>query len=119
MDATEAATYQALLEEQRDTFRTQLSEAGADPDDPNLENLEGFDFGFADSAQSTAERSKVLAVIERAREGLKEVMHALEKIEKGTYGLCERCGEPIAPERLEALPATRLCLSCKQKDGHH
>jgi len=118
MEATEVAKYQALLTEHREVQRHQLQELGADPDDPNLEKLEGFDFGFADSAQSTAERGKVLAMIERLREQLADTNHALEKVDKGTYGICERCGEPIAPERLEALPAARLCMSCKQKEGH-
>jgi RNA polymerase-binding transcription factor DksA len=42
---------------------------------------------------------------------------ALSKIEKGTYGICERCGNPITPERLEAIPYARLCMSCKQKEA--
>jgi DnaK suppressor protein len=36
-------------------------------------------------------------------------------MEAGTYGLCERCGQPIADERLEALPAVRLCMDCKRQ----
>jgi hypothetical protein len=42
-----------------------------------------------------------------------EVEQALHKFEVGTYGLCDICGQPIAPERLEALPWANLCLSCK------
>jgi RNA polymerase-binding transcription factor len=42
---------------------------------------------------------------------------ALSKIDKGTYGTCERCGNPIGPERLEAIPYARLCVSCKQKEA--
>ena len=118
MEATEAARFETLLLEQREVLRHQLVDMGADPDDPNLERMEGFDFGFADSAQSTAERNKVLAVVERLREQLGEVDHAIDKIPKGTYGVCERCGEPIALERLEALPAARLCLKDKQKEAH-
>ncbi|MCA1831456.1 MAG: TraR/DksA family transcriptional regulator [Actinomycetota bacterium] len=116
MEATEQARFRELLNEQRDALRRQLEDMGADPEDPNIESMD-FDFGFADSAQSTAERNKVLAVIERLREGLHDVELALDKLDKGTYGLCERCGEPIGLERLEALPAARLCLSCKQKEG--
>jgi len=116
MDATETAKFAELLNEQRDALRRQLQDLGADPEDPNVESMD-FDFGFADSAQSTAERNKVLAVIERLREGLHDVQLALDKLDKGTYGICERCGQPIASERLEALPAARLCLSCKQKEG--
>jgi DnaK suppressor protein len=42
-----------------------------------------------------------------------EIDWALAKVEAGTYGLCDGCGEPIAPERLEALPWAALCVSCK------
>ena len=47
------------------------------------------------------------------RDDLAEVEHALDKFEKGTYGLCESCGQFIDPARLEALPQASLCLSCK------
>ena len=116
MDAAEMAKYRALLEEHREAMRRQLKDLGADPDNLDVENMD-FDFGFADSAQSTAERNKVLAVVERLRDGLGDVLIALEKIEKSTYGVCERCGRPIDPDRLEALPAARLCLEDKQKEG--
>lgn len=49
------------------------------------------------------------------REHLMDVEHALRKFEQGTYGLCDRCGQPIEPERLEALPQASLCLSCKTR----
>src|ERR1700741_4863490 len=115
MEAAELTQYRKLLEELRESPRHQLSDMGADPDGDSLEGLD-FDFGFADSAQSTAERNKVLAVIERLPENLHDVDLALSKIDKGTYGICERCGNPISPERLEAIPYARLCVSCKQKE---
>jgi RNA polymerase-binding protein DksA len=40
---------------------------------------------------------------------------ALRRIEDGTYGTCQRCGNPIAPERLEALPYAELCIDCKRR----
>jgi len=116
METTELTRYKELLEEQREALRRQLLDMGADPDADSLEGMD-FDFGFADSAQSTAERNKVLAVVERLRENLHDVDLALSKIEKGTYGICERCGNPISPERLEAIPYARLCVSCKQKEA--
>jgi DnaK suppressor protein len=116
MDTSQLSSFRELLEEQREVLRKQLSDMGADPDADSIEGMD-FDFGFADSAQSTAERNKVLAVVERLRENLRDVDVALSKIEKGTYGVCERCGEPISPERLEAIPYARLCVSCKQKEA--
>ncbi|MGH2786067.1 MAG: TraR/DksA family transcriptional regulator [Actinomycetota bacterium] len=117
MQATESERYRGLLNEQRDALRKQLLEMGADPDQENTVDGLDFDFGFADSAQSTAERNKVLAVIERLRENLHDVDLALGKIDKGAFGICERCGEPIHPERLEAIPYARLCMKCKQKES--
>jgi len=116
METAELTRYRELLEELKDALRRQLLDMGADPDADSLEGLD-FDFGFADSAQSTAERNKVLAVVERLRENLHDVDLALTKMEKGTYGICERCGNPINPERLEAIPYARLCVSCKQKEA--
>ncbi len=116
MEAAQLTRYRGLLDEQREALRRQLSDMGADPDADSIEGLE-FDFGFADSAQSTAERNKVLAVIERLRENLRDVELALRKIDRGDYGICERCGQPINPERLEAIPYARLCVSCKQKEA--
>ena len=116
MEAAEMTRYQELLDEQKEALRRQLTDMGADPDADSLEGMD-FDFGFADSAQSTAERNKVLAVIERLRENLHDIDLALAKFEKGTYGVCERCGDPIAPERLEAIPYARLDMKCKQKES--
>jgi DnaK suppressor protein len=116
----ETATFERLratLMIDREDLRKQLSDNGADPDGDSLENLD-FDFGFADSAQSTAERNKVLAVIEGLKERLHDVEAALAKMESGGYGTCERCGEPIPLERLDAIPSARLCVTCKQKEGH-
>ena len=117
MQAAELERYRELLNDQKDALRKQLQEMGADPDQENTVDGLDFDFGFADSAQSTAERNKVLAVIERLRENLHDVDLALGKIDKGTYGVCERCGETINQERLEAIPYARLCVKCKQKEA--
>jgi RNA polymerase-binding protein DksA len=104
------------LEEERDALRGQLEESGANPDhDAELDVT--FDEGFADSAQTTAERARLISLIEGLRQNLADVEHALAKMDEGTYGTCERCGDPIAPERLEALPWARLCIDCKQKVG--
>jgi RNA polymerase-binding transcription factor DksA len=46
-------------------------------------------------------------------EALEPIHDALRSLEKGTYGICERCGNEIDPARLEALPDARLCIKCK------
>ena len=47
-----------------------------------------------------------------ARASVKEVQQAIERLDAGTYGECEKCGEPISAARLEALPATPFCINC-------
>ena len=113
MEATQLTRFREALEELREDLRHQLSELGANPDEDSMEGVE-FDFGFADSAQSTAERGKVLALIDRLRDQLRDVERARAKIEAGTYGICDSCGKPISRERLEALPYSTLCVDCKQ-----
>ena len=48
---------------------------------------------------------------------LQATEEALFRIEKGVYGICRDCGDPIAPARLEAIPWTRVCIECKQKQS--
>ncbi len=59
------------------------------------------------------EREKTLALIWTLETKLESIEQALRLVEKGTYGICERCGEKIDPARLEALPQTTLCVKCK------
>lgn len=61
----------------------------------------------------TWEIERYLALEGQIRHQLDEVEHALHKFEEGQYGLCEECGKPLDPDRLEALPQAKLCLSCK------
>ncbi len=63
------------------------------------------------------EREKNRAFAETVRQKLKDVERALEKIKGGSYGSCDCCGKPIPRERLEAIPETTLCLTCKAKQS--
>ncbi len=61
------------------------------------------------------EREKNLALVRRLENKLQEIDYALQVAQKGTYGICERCNQPIDPARLEALPETTLCVRCKNE----
>ena len=100
----------AALDEERAQLRHQLADLGFG-DDGGL----AYDQNFADSSQVTAERGEVEALANSLKETLAEVEHALAKLEEGTYGRCESCGQPIAPARLEAKPAARLCINCASR----
>jgi len=81
---------------------------------PSAERKEGSPFGKREEgADEASELEKRLALESRVEESLKEVEHALEKYEAGTYGLCDSCGQPIEQARLEAIPHSSLCLNCK------
>ena len=58
------------------------------------------------------ERSHVTTLVALARTRLAELDAALARVDAGTYGICERCGRPIAPARLEARVTARTCVSC-------
>jgi RNA polymerase-binding transcription factor DksA len=58
------------------------------------------------------ERAQVAALLSGARERVAELDLALERVRQGAYGVCERCGRPIPPERLEVRPAARTCVTC-------
>jgi RNA polymerase-binding protein DksA len=78
------------------------------------ERREGSPFGKREEeATETLELEKRLALENRVRQEMATVEHALDKITKGTYGLCDNCGQPIGLERLEALPQANQCMNCK------
>jgi DnaK suppressor protein len=65
-----------------------------------------------DNASEVDEYSDNVAVEDNLEKHLKEVDAALERMEKGTYGICENCGKEIEIERLKAYPEARICLTC-------
>jgi len=82
---------------------------------PAEERREGSPFGKREEeAAESFELEKRITLEKRIRDQLAEVEHALHKFEDGTYGLCDSCGQPIDPARLEALPQASLCLRCKE-----
>lgn len=100
----------ASLEQERSDLRARLAEMGL------LSGGElSFDQNFADSSQVTAERGEVEALAGNLRESLSDVEDAIVKLDNGTFGVCEGCGQPIAPDRLEAKPAAKLCMECASK----
>jgi RNA polymerase-binding transcription factor DksA len=72
--------------------------------------ISSYDQHQADMGTETFEREKDLSILEQVESELADVEHALRRLDEGTYGTCEVCGKVIPDERLEAMPATRLCL---------
>lgn len=105
MPTTDLPKLRDLLATERTDLERQLAELETDgsaaPD---------FDENFADSAQVAAEQGENASLAANFRDQLTEVEGALARLDEGTYGSCEVCGEPIGDARLDAMPATRFCI---------
>ena len=96
------------LDEVRSTFDAEgLTDQS---ENESVGELSSYDQHQADLGTETFEREKDLSILEQVEAELADVEHALRRLDEGTYGTCEVCGKPIPEERLEAMPATRLCL---------
>ena len=69
----------------------------------------------ADSGAKTFGREHEQVLVDRVAEALDQTERAIARIDAGTYGNCESCGEPIGEARLEAYPRATLCVTCKQR----
>lgn len=69
-----------------------------------------------DRASLEADRNFMLRIRDREAKLIKKIKQALERIENGTYGICESCGEEISVKRLKARPVTTHCIECKAKE---
>ena len=72
---------------------------------------------MADQASGNNEVHIQLKLKQTDAKILQAIEEALQRMDKGTYGICRDCGEPIAPARLNAIPWTRVCITCKAKQG--
>jgi len=69
-----------------------------------------------DRASLEADRNFMLRIRDRERKLILKIRDALERIDNGTYGICESCGEDISIKRLKARPVTTQCIECKTKE---
>ena len=68
-----------------------------------------------DRASMETDRAGALRLRDRDRRLIGKIREALERLEAGTFGLCQTCGGPISPARLRARPVTTLCIECKRE----
>lgn len=101
---------QSFLENER----TRLQSVIAQFETEGGANL-GYGNHMADDATEAFEQAKDLALRRNAEQLLAKVTDALERFDRGVYGICDRCHTDIDPARLEALPYATLCLRCQQK----
>jgi DnaK suppressor protein len=105
----------ALLEE-RDTYTRHATDLRAEAEQLAADREPGdvqFDEESGQGDTMNVERERDLALSAQALAAVEDIDRALAKIDAGTYGICERCGQPIPKERLKALPYAALCVACK------
>lgn len=102
---TSAATdTRASLERERALLAEKVQELDSQGDELD------YDDNFADSAQVAAEMGENRVLYDQLRRDLDDIEKALERMDDGTYGTCEVCGDEIGDARLEIMPATRRCI---------
>ena len=111
MNQKEQKRFKKMLEDSKlallqSAKKTLMEESNFDTDDLPDE---------IDLASSEYAQSMVFRLRDREKFLLKKIEKAISRIEDGTFGVCERCEEPISAKRLEARPVTTLCIRCKEE----
>ena len=103
-----------LLAAERDEVNARLATLRADLDAMQVSSTDSNADDEHDPEGSTIafERAQLESMVDAATTQLAEIDAAEQRVESGTYGVCERCEQPIADARLEALPSTRFCVTC-------
>jgi DnaK suppressor protein len=97
------------LEGVRDGLVREESDADASAELSNVDQHPG------DLGSETFEHEKNQSLLEQVSDELLQIDAAFQRVEQGTYGICQACGRPIGAERLDALPATRFCVDDQAK----
>ncbi|MGW8746685.1 TraR/DksA family transcriptional regulator [Streptomyces sp. NPDC055794] len=103
------------LQSEADRLRTEIDSAERSLQGMMRDSGDGAGDDEADTGSKNITREHELALAATAREVLTQTEHALERLDAGTYGLCENCGNPIGKARMQAFPRATLCVECKQK----
>lgn len=106
-----------VLVAERDQLLAQATDLDAEADIKQWRDA-GFDDDPADTGSANFERERAQSLANHARRILIQIDDALERLDAGTYGRCERCGDAIEFARLEAIPYATLCLEDKRRDEH-
>ena len=106
----DAAAIRRALDERRDELRAELATLTKVTRDPSASI--GFGKRVGEGTNEAVSRIERVGQADALTATLTDVERALAKLDEGTYGICDRCGATISPERLEARPWTALCVAC-------
>lgn len=110
MESSDLAYFRELLENMRDEIR----QKGENTIEDMTEEREMY-ADPADRASAESDRAFVLRLRDRDRKLVQKIEQALERIDDGSFGVCDECGEDISVPRLKARPVTTLCIKCKSR----
>jgi RNA polymerase-binding protein DksA len=114
--AAELAEVRGELDTDRTRLRSELNLAEVELHDLMRDAGDGAGNDQAVVGSTTFERDHEMSLANTARDMLAQTERALARIQDGSYGVCESCGEPIGKMRVMAFPRATLCLSCKQRE---
>ncbi|HEY4937624.1 MAG TPA: TraR/DksA C4-type zinc finger protein [Actinomycetota bacterium] len=118
-DKDSLGTIRKRLMEQREELQNQLTaieESATGLSQSEMSGEVSYDEDFADAGSFTFEREKEFSIANNVTDLRSKTDRALHRIEEGSYGTCESCGQPIESARLKALPHVTLCLKCKKAE---
>ena len=119
MSAVDTERFRGILEEERqrvlDAINYLHEETPGSLEDETEEIVGNSDNHLGDTATATLDREIDYSLEENSEHVLRAIDAALQRIEDGTFGICETCGQPISEERLEAIPYATQCIDCRRK----
>ncbi|MBL7052945.1 MAG: TraR/DksA C4-type zinc finger protein [Candidatus Marinimicrobia bacterium] len=118
MDKVKREKYKKILLKIREDLVEELMQLEETIDDSNREGSSAYSFHMADVGTDASEREKAYLWLARENKYLRHILEALKRVETESYGTCMVCGEDIEEGRLESVPHTQHCFSCKSIVSH-
>ncbi|TML60325.1 MAG: hypothetical protein E6G22_11290 [Actinobacteria bacterium] len=119
MSAVDTARFEEVLREERQRVLDAISylheETPGSLEDETEEIVGSSDNHLGETATATLDREIDYSLEENSEQVLRAIDGALRRIDEGTFGVCETCGQAISEERLEAIPYATQCIDCRRK----
>jgi DnaK suppressor protein len=123
MDKRTRERYRKILLEEKDKILNQINNLSEDTLSSSQRDssgdLSGYSMHMADVGTDNFQRELALGLVSNEQQVLYRIDEALKRIDDGTYGKCENCGQLIKDSRLKALPFATMCIACKEKEEAH
>lgn len=120
MDKTTRQKFKNLLLEERAKISGEILRLSEDTLSSSQRDssgdLSGYSLHMADVGTDTFQRDVQLGLVSRDHEMLHKIDEALQMIQDGTYGKCQKCGKPIKQSRLKAVPFAKMCVPCQENE---